>query len=88
MQELIANNVSPYPGPNEYTLHQSKHIPKGKTALLNKLERIKSFAVRNMGECYATSEPYIKGDQLQINFYMVCIISVANEFENAVYNKM
>jgi len=84
LQGIIANNVSLYSGPNEYTLHQSKHIPEREPALLNKLSEIKKFAERNHGECYAIGKPYITGDQLQVNFCMVCAIKACNEFENAI----
>jgi len=84
LQGIIKNNVKLFPGPNLYTLHQSKHIPEGNSALCNKLSEIKRYAERNFGECYATGEPFIKGSQLQMVFYMVCGFKACDKFESAV----
>ena len=84
LQGIIKRNVMLFPGPNLYTLHQSKHIPNGYHTLNDKLDEIKKYAERNYGECYATSEQSIKGSQLQMNFYMVCGFKACDEFENAV----
>ena len=84
---IIKNNVSLYPAPNEYVLHQSKHIPEGKIALMNKLDEIVKFSKRNYGECHVVKEPQIKGNKWQLVFYMVCAHYPNNEFENAVPTK-
>lgn len=84
LKNMIFCNVSFHPRPNEYVLHQNKHIPQGKPALMNKFEMVKAFAEKNDGECRIVKEPHIKSDNLQMIIWFCCSCVANKEFDNAI----
>ena len=69
---LMENNIRPcVTAPDEYILFQNKHIPSGAAALSRKFKVISDFAEKIHGECRATSQPFIRGDELRMTFWLV-----------------
>ena len=87
LSNIIVRNVRfNTSAPDEYILHQSKHIPQGDIALMNKFEKIKKFAEKHHGECRIENAPRIVGADIAMTFYMVCDCVAAKAFDALLAN--
>jgi len=85
IQKLCKENLSTYPMLYQYVLFQNKHIPAGKTALLNKAKQLEKFILANNGEFEILSrEPIIIGCNLEVIVYFNCDVVVAKQIDNVI----
>jgi hypothetical protein len=83
-KNMLFCNVKYHNAPNEYILHQSKHIPRGVAALENKFAQIKAFAEKNHGEARIVKDAHIKKSSCQIIVWMCCACTANKKFDEAI----